>query len=285
MTGMTSRKGEGEPHGDQSPITRSDLIRASLNVGSLGLSFSWTYYKQMGIGFGLMIVGLLKKIYRGRPDDFAAALRRHVSFFNITMPVGPFVGGIVVAMEEQIARGELEPQAVQDVKTALMGPLSGIGDSIFLSTIRVVAAGIGISLCQQGSWFGPLAFLLIYNVPAWGLRVWGIQKGYEVGVGFLERAQRSGAMTKIVGALGIVGVMVLGAMCDSTVAVNLAVTIGAGDAPTTLQQILDGIMPGMLGMAAFWIYYKALGRKMSPIVLILVTMVIGVIGSYLGILA
>ena len=36
------------------------------------------------------------------------------------------------------------------------------------STLRVVAAAVGISLCQAGNPFGPIAFLLIYNVP--GLR-------------------------------------------------------------------------------------------------------------------
>ncbi len=282
---MTSRQSSATANEDQRLITKSDLVKTSLNVGALGLSFSWTYYKQMGIGFGLMISGLLKKIYRDRPDDFAAALRRHIAFFNITMPVGPFVGGIAVAMEEQIARGELEPQAVQDVKTALMGPLSGIGDSIFLSTIRVIAAGIGISLCQQGNWFGPLAFLLIYNIPAWALRVWGMQKGYELGVGFLEQAQKSGVMTKVIGALGIVGVMVLGAMCDSTVAVNIPIAIGVGEETSTFQQILDGIMPGALGMLAFWIYYKALDKKASPMLLIIITMVIGVVGVYFGVLS
>ena len=44
-----------------------------------------------------------------------------------------------------------------------MGPLSGIGDSIFLSTLRVVAAAVGISLCQAGNPFGPIAFLLIVS--------------------------------------------------------------------------------------------------------------------------
>ena len=76
-------------------------------------------------------------------------------------------------MEERIARGEADPESVNEVKAALMGPLSGVGDAIFLSTLRVLAAGIGISLCQAGSWLGPIAFLLIYNIPGFWLRIWG----------------------------------------------------------------------------------------------------------------
>lgn len=103
----------------------------------------------MNIAFCLMVANMLKKIYAGRPDDYAAALHRHCAFFNITVQFAPFVGGIAMAMEEKVARGEIEPESVNDVKAALMGPLSGIGDSIFLSTLRVVAAAVGISLCQS----------------------------------------------------------------------------------------------------------------------------------------
>ena len=134
----------------ENKITRSDLVKSAVNVGALGMEFSWTYYKQMNIAFCLMVANMLKKIYAGRPDDYAAALHRHCAFFNITVQFAPFVGGIAMAMEEKVARGEIE--SVNDVKAALMGPLSGIGDSIFLSTLRVVAAAVGISyddLCEE----------------------------------------------------------------------------------------------------------------------------------------
>ena len=166
----------------ENKITRSDLVKSAVNTGALGMEFSWTYYKQMNIAFCLMVANMLKKIYAGRPDDYAAALHRHCAFFNITVQFAPFVGGIAMAMEEKVARGEIEPESVNDVKAALMGPLSGIGDSIFLSTLRVVAAAVGISLCQAGNPFGPIAFLLIYNVPGFALRIWGAVKGYELAV-------------------------------------------------------------------------------------------------------
>ena len=280
MTTMTTSNTATE-----STITRSDLIKSSLNVGSLGMEFSWTYYKQMNIAFCLMVANMLKKIYAGRPDDYAAALHRHAAFFNITVQFAPFVGGIAMAMEERVARGEIEPESVNDVKAALMGPLSGIGDSIFLSTLRVVAAAVGISLCQAGNPFGPIAFLLIYNIPGFILRVWGVLKGYELGVGFLEQAQKNGMMQKVMTCVGIVGVMVVGAMCKDMFWASIPVAIGSGDDASTIQDILDGIMPGMLGMCAFWIYYWLLSKKINPMVLILVTMVIGIIGAFFGVLA
>ncbi len=266
-------------------ITKQDLVKASLNTGSLGMEFSWTYYKQMNIAFCLMVANMLKKIYKDRPEDYAEALHRHAAFFNITVQFAPFVGGIAMAMEEKVARGEMEPESVNDIKAALMGPLSGIGDSIFLSTLRVVAAAVGISLCQAGNAFGPIAFLLIYNLPGFALRVWGIQKGYELGVGFLEEAQRTGLMTKVMTVVGIVGAMVIGAMCKDMFWASLPIPIGTGEGAQTLQDILDGVMPGMLGMIAFWVYYWLLSKKVNPMVLILCTMVVGIVGVFFGVLA
>ena len=178
----------------ENQITRSDLIKSAVNTGALGMEFSWTYYKQMNIAFCLMVANMLKKIYAGRPDDYAEALHRHSAFFNITPQLAPFVGGIAMAMEEKVARGEVEPESVNDIKAALMGPLSGLGDSFFLSTLRVVAAAVGISLCQAGNVFGPIAFLLVYNIPAFLIRIFGAIKGYELGIGFLDEAQKTGLM-------------------------------------------------------------------------------------------
>lgn len=270
---------------DDRIITKEDLIKSSLNVGALGMEFSWTYYKQMNIAFCLMVAKMLKKIYAGRPDDYIKALQRHAAFFNITVQFAPFVGGMAMAMEERVAKGEVEPESVNDMKAALMGPLSGIGDSIFLTTLRVVAAAVGISLCQAGNALGPLVFLLIYNIPAFWLRIWGVQKGYELGIGFLEQAQKGGLMSKIMTAIAIVGVMVVGAMSKDMFWASIPVTIGSGDGAQTIQDILDGIMPGALGLTAFWIYYWLLSKKVNPMILILATMVIGIAGAYFGVLA
>ena len=145
----------------ENKITRSDLVKSAVNVGALGMEFSWTYYKQMNIAFCLMVANMLKKIYAGRPDDYAEALHRHCAFFNITVQFAPFVGGIAMAMEEKVARGEVEPESVNDIKAALMGPLSGIGDSFFQGTIRVIAFGLGVQLAQQGSIMGTILAILI----------------------------------------------------------------------------------------------------------------------------
>ena len=55
-------------------------------------------------------------------------------------------------MEESNARNEdFDTSSINNVKVALMGPLAGIGDSMFWGTLRVIATGIGTSLAMQGS--------------------------------------------------------------------------------------------------------------------------------------
>ena len=44
----------------ENKITRSDLVKSAVNVGALGMEFSWTYYKQMNIAFCLMVANMLK---------------------------------------------------------------------------------------------------------------------------------------------------------------------------------------------------------------------------------
>ena len=166
-----------------------------------------------------------------------------------------------------------------------MGPLSGIGDSIFLSTLRVVAAAGGHQPVPGRQPLRPHRLPAHLHVPGFALRVWGAVKGYELGVGFLDEAQRTGLMQKIMTCVGIVGVMVVGAMCKDMFWASIPVAIGSGEDAQTLQDILDGIMPGMLGMIAFWLYYWLLSKKINPMVLIVATMVVGIIGAFFGVLA
>lgn len=248
-------------------ITKKDLLHSACNIGALGMEYSWNYPRQMHLAFCLMINPMLKKVYKDDPEGYAEALTRHVAFFNITPQLAPFVGGIAISMEERVAKGELEGAAVDSVKAALMGPLSGIGDSIFLGCIRVIAVAVGISLSASGNIMGPIAYFLIYNIPAFLVRFIGAVKGYELGFSFLANAEKSGLMEKVMFASGIVGIMVIGAMSKDMFYATIPLEIGAsvsGEEVQTVQGILDGIMPGVLGLSATWIYYWLLKKKVNP---------------------
>ncbi|MEE0989676.1 MAG: PTS system mannose/fructose/sorbose family transporter subunit IID [Kandleria vitulina] len=264
-------------------ITKKDLKKMFWR--SLPMEFSWHYERQMHMGFCTMISAGLRKIYKDDPEGLKKALHRHLEFFNITPHISSFVGGITLAMEEMNAKKEdFDESSINAVKAALMGPLSGIGDSIMLGTLRVIAVGVGTSLALQGSILGPILFLLIFNVPALILRYFCAMKGYELGVSYLEKIQKSGLMQKFMLAAAILGVMVIGGMTNELVTVATPLAIGSGKAATKIQTILDGIMPGMLGLVATGIYYKLLGKKVNVMWMIIGTAIIGIICAQFGIL-
>ncbi len=217
---MTSNK-------DQSTITKKDLKKMAVNSGSLGMEYSWNYERQMNLAFCKMMDPILKKIYKNDPKKYQEALKRHLEFFNITVQFAPFVGGVVASMEELNAKDEIDPSSISSVKTALMGPLSGIGDSVFLGCLRVIAVGVGLPLSLAGNPLGPILFLLIYNIPAFMARFIGAQKGYELGVSYLDKFQEDDTMSKVMFAAGILGIMVIGCMSKDMVYTSLALEFGA----------------------------------------------------------
>ena len=250
------------------------------------MEFSWHYERQMHMGFAFMIGPLLKKIYKNDPKGLSEAIQRHMEFFNCTVHVTPFIGGITVAMEEMNAtQDDFDSSSINAVKAALMGPLSGIGDSLLLGTLRVLAVGIGTSLAVQGNILGPILFLMIFNVPAFILRYVCAMKGYELGATYLEKIQKSGLMQKFMLAAGILGVMVIGGMTNELVVISTPLAMGSGDTATKIQTILDGIMPGLLSLGVMGIYYYLLNKKVNVIILIVATAIIGIICAQFGILS
>lgn len=267
-------------------ITKKDITHMAFNQGALGMEFSWNYERQMHIAFAMMMNKVLKKIYANDEEGYKDALIRHVEFFNITPQLAPFVGGIIASMEEMKVRGEIDGEAIASIKTALMGPLSGIGDSIFIGCLRVIAVGIGISFAQSGNIIGPILYFLLYNIPSFLVRYYGVHFGYDIGFKYLQKMQVNGMMDKVLAAASILGVMVIGSMSKDMVWTTINIELSkVGEEVTTLQSIFDGIMPGLIGLGGTWMFYWFLKKKIHPVRLIFGTMVVGIIGAYFGVLA
>lgn len=177
-------------------FTKKDLRKMCWRSLPGGFSVNWDRYVHKTFTF--MIAPMLKRIYKNDHEGYVKALQRNMEFFNITPQVHAFMGGLTVAMEEQNAKDpNFDPKTINSVKAALMGPLSGIFDSIFPGTLRIIAAGIGISLAAQGNILGPILYALIYCIPSYICRFKGGQIGYRLGTGFLDKLQASGLMDKL----------------------------------------------------------------------------------------
>ena len=216
---------------------------------SFPLQGCFNYERQQTVGWLYGLVPGLKEIYSDDPEGLKEALVRHCGFYNTSPQCTTFIQGVVLAMEEQKhEHPEMDGEAIIGVRTALIGPLAGIGDSIFWGTLRTVGLGIGVELALQGNYLGPIIFWLIHNIPHFLFRHYGLKWGYESGMAFLSDASSSGTIADITDAAKIVGNVVVGAMISSMVSVSTTITFTFGSVSYPLQDMFDALMPNVLGL-------------------------------------
>lgn len=244
-------------------VTKDDLKKVF--VRSIPMEFTWNYERQMHLGYCYALLPVLKKLYKGQ--ELADAMTRHMEFYNTTPFIITFPLGISAAQEEKcvLDPAHVDKTSVSTVKTAMMGPIAGIGDSFFWGTLRILATGVGASLALQGNILGPLLFLLIYNVPHFVMRYMGTFLGYNLGTSFLSKLEASGSMQLLTYGASIIGLMVAGSMTAEMVYMTLNIPVGVGETATDLQTILDGILPGIMPLAVFGIVYWLLKKGVKPL--------------------
>lgn len=267
---------------DERKLTKQDLNRVAIR--SLGMEWDWNYERQMNMAFCYSMLPVIKKLYPNK-DDQVAAMQRHLEFFNTTPHMSTLILGITAAMEEQNASDpDFETESINNVKVSLMGPLAGIGDSFIWGTLRIIATGVGVSLAAQGNILGPLLFLLLFNIPAQGLRFYLMHAGYKLGSGFLAKVQESGLMDILTYGASVLGLMVIGGMTAENVAITVPLVIGSGETATTLGDICNTIMPGLLPLAFTLLMYWLVSKKnVKTTTLLVALVVIGLVGSFFGI--
>lgn len=263
-------------------LTKKDLKKVFWR--SIPYEHSWNYERMGNVGYTFAMYPILKKLYPDK-QDLANAMKRHLTVYNVTPYISTFPMGISAAMEEANSMQEdFNEQSISDVKTALMGPLSGIGDAFFWGTLRVIATGIGCTLALKGNILGVILFLLVFNVPHYILRYIGTFLGYKFGSKSIAKITESGLMESVMQAASIVGMMVVGAMTMEMTAVNFTTQIGSGEEASTLQGLLEGIFPGLPVLAIFGVVYWMLKKKVNPLLIMLIMLVFGIAGVFFGFL-
>lgn len=248
------------------------------------------YPGQMHAGFTYAIIPALKKIYADNKEKRIDAYQRHMNeYFNVTPYLCGLPLGVVLAMEEQnAADDDFDTSTITGIKTALMGPLSAIGDTLFHATLRVIATAVVISMASAGNILGPILFMLIFNIPQFICRWWSLKSGYSMGTKLLEQAESSGIMEKISYAASVIGLAAIGAMTAFNVSLSCALTIpnAAGGDPTAVQSLFDAVCPKILPLGLVLLCYWLLAKKkVNVIPLLLGLLVVGVILRLLGIIA
>lgn len=252
---------------------------------SMTLDSGWNYERQQHINYCYMMIPVLKKLYGDDKEKMSAALKRHLEFMACTPHLVTFLGGITAAMEEKEANNDdLEKKSITSVKTSLMGPIAGIGDSLIWGTLLTIAVGIGTSLGASGNILAPILFFLTINIPGFLVRYYGLKSGYKYGVKFFSQVNESGIIDKITKAVSILGLLVVGSMIPAQVFVETPINIIIEGMETPLQGFFNDIMPSFLPLVTFGLMYWLLGKKVKPTTILIVLVIFGLVTSYFGIL-
>jgi len=275
---------EDEPDNPAKSILSKRNLR-SVFLRSLALEANFNFESWQNTGFAFSIIPVLKKLYPAK-EKMAKALKRHLQFFNTTAHGSTLILGITAAMEEQnCQKDDFDEESINTVKTGLMGPLAGVFDSLFWGTLKVIAAGVGISLAINGNILGPILFLLVFNIPHILLRYNLTFIGYNAGNKFLKNLAKSNVMDKLTSGAAILGLMVIGAMPAILMPITTPLMIGTSDSRVAVQSILDQLVPGLLPLSLTFLAFYLVRRNVKTTWLLLGVLALGFAGSIIHIFA
>jgi PTS system mannose-specific IID component len=261
-------------------LERNDVFRAWLTW----LFFSHANYnfeRLQATGFAHSMTPIIRKLYQD-PEDVKAALQRHLVFFNTQPDFGGVIHGMVIAMEEERASGvEVSDEAINGVKTGLMGPMAGIGDTLQQGTIIPIFLAIGISLGKTGNLLGPLLYLIIIAATIWGLGWFVWLQGYLRGREALTNFFQSGVLQQVVTGASILGLVVMGALTVQFVTLSTPLVLMIGGTSLGIQsQVLNQFMPLLLPLGVTLLFWYLLQKKhVHPLWLIGGTILVIFFGS------
>lgn len=267
-------------------LTNKDL--RSMYWRSTFLLGSFNFERMQAIGFCLTLMPAIKKFYPNDKAEQAAALKRHLEFYNTHPWVSSVVFGVTAAMEEKKSKGDpVGDDAITAVKVGLMGPLAGVGDPIFWGTARPVLGALGASLALTGSWLGPIVYFFGINTLRIAMRWYGLRWGYERGTDMVAEVG-GGQLKRITQVASITGLFVMGSLVARWTNIKfpgVVSTVTADDGTktvTTVQNILDNLLPACAALGLTFLCMWLLNKKVNPLWIILGMFVLGILGAWTG---
>ncbi|MFZ2575925.1 MAG: PTS system mannose/fructose/sorbose family transporter subunit IID [Lactococcus hircilactis] len=298
-------------------LTKNDRLK--VNVRSWWLLGSYNYERMQNIGIAFSLIPAIKKLYP-KKEDQAAALKRHLEFFNTHPYVAAPILGVTMALEEERASGSsiVDDTAIQGTKIGMMGPLAGIGDPLFWFTLRPIIGAIAASLAVSGSLVAPVFFVLVWNIIRIVFMWYTQELGYKQGVQITKNVTLLSTITR---GAGLLGMFIMGVLIERWVSINFITQVSkvklqkgayidfssfhgnlqSSDLQTILQQYaggyslsnmqvttlqnnLDKLLPGLAGVLLTFLCMWLLRKKVSPVLLILGIFVVGILAHVVGIL-
>lgn len=269
---------------ETSLLKKSDVVKSFWLWVFFAVS-NYNYERLMANAFVHALSPVLKKLYGHDKEELKQALERHLVFYNTEPHFGSIIGGMTVAMEEQRAQGKpISDQMINSLKTGLMGPVAGIGDTLWQGTLIPITVSFGISFGATGNLIGPLFYatvmpgimlFLAYNL-------W--MKGYLLGREGVQKLLAGNMLQKVMSTAQTMGGIVLGGLAASFVSLSSPLALKLGDTALSVQKdVLDKLLLGLLPLGITFLTLFLLNKKMKSTTVLLILTIIAAVGAAVGI--
>ncbi|KIE63987.1 PTS mannose transporter subunit IID [Candidatus Riesia pediculischaeffi] len=285
--------GNEETRKDMKKISPIDLIRVFLRTNFF--QGSWNFERMQALGFCFSMIPIIRKLYPENSKDRKSIIKRHLEFFNTHPYSASPILGMVIAMEEQRLIGKKDvvyESSINSMKVGLMGPLAGIGDPIFWGTVRPIFSALGAGIAMGGgSLLGPMLFFISFNFIRIITKYFGIFYGYKKGVRIIQDIS-DGLLQKVTEGSAVVGLFVMGALINKWTHINIPIVVSkvtnqkdGSIVVTTVQNILDQMMPGIVPLSLTFLCIWLLRKKINSLYLITSLFILSILGSWIGFLS
>lgn len=257
---------------------QNQLYRRYLAYGCPGVD---AVYLQ-GKSWPWWLLPFYKKYYD--EEGIKENILRHFTWYNTEPIAGSLIFGIVLGLEERKAiYGDVEPEMITALKSGLMGPVAGIGDSLIQATLIPILITMTLAISSEsGSILGPLFYIvaLLAIILSFGYVLF--KRGYKLGQKSIDFFGNAG-IANITKSIAIFGLIVVGCLASTKVKLPLNIVFESNGAETNLQDALNSIFPNILGLGLCLFFYWLLKyKKVKMQNLFYVTMVVVIILSMVG---
>ena len=271
----------------KSLIPRKALMRAWL-IWETFPQTCYNYERMMGQVVAHMFAPIIKYFYKDNPEKRKEVMKREAEFFNVHIEFGACILGMAVAIEEQKAMGEDIPaEFITNIKTSLMGPLAGVGDTIWQGVVIPILLAICIDVTRSGSGniWGSIIYAVLIVAGAYGLSYANFMFGYRAGSDAIMDFLEKGTLNKILKGASVMGCMVMGGLIVNYVNCVCGIEIVSSTSTFNFQtDFFDTIMPNILPLAATMGIFGLLKKRWSSIKIILLIIAVGVVFGFTGVL-
>lgn len=273
----------------QKLIPKKALIKAALMWESW-VQTCYNYERMMGQSVCLTFLPVIKYLFPNDREKQIDVMTRELEFFNVHTEFGSCILGLTISLEEDKAMGANIPnEFITNIKTSLMGPLAGVGDTIYQGVLIPILLALCIDITRSGSGniWGAVLYAVLMAAISYGLSIWNFMFGYTAGGDAIMEFLEKGILNKLLKGASIMGCMVMGGLIVNYVNAKCGIVINTSGASFNIQESLfDAVLPNILPLGATMGIFGLMSRKKwTSIRIILLIIAVGVIGGLFNILA